>query len=227
MVEAFLGGLVIGLGCIANYTVGGWLGALFFAITILSAVYYDLDIFVGKAGLLTNKNLDIVEMLLVFAGNFAGITWISLLIKLIPQYGEPLGKIAEDMLTQTSSVAWDTCFVLAIFAGMTLYGGIVAYVKTKNWIMLVLPIMMMILADWPFSLITVFLLWQADWINWPHLIPIILGNMIGVNIWHLLRRRSERYHDEFKPDASDISSKFHDFVLSTKNHANNDNSSHK
>ena len=55
MVEAICAGIVIGLGCVANLYIGSIMGAIFYAIVVMSVIYYDLDLFVGHTGILNSK----------------------------------------------------------------------------------------------------------------------------------------------------------------------------
>lgn len=227
MIDAICGGIVVGLGAIADLVIGGPVGAFMFGLTVLSAIYFRLDLFIGRPGLLTDKNLDIVEMIFCLIGNFIGVTWIAVFVKMVPGYGSEVDIMAKQLLSSISWAHLDTLLITSFFAGLTMYGGVIAYDMTKNWLMLVLPITMCILAGWPICFRTFFILWAGDFENWKVIIPVIMGNTLGVNTWHMLRRHSPRYMERFKRDSSDIASKFHEYVLSTKNQSNTDNPSDK
>lgn len=230
MVEPLLAGFVVGFGTMSYLYVGGPMGALLYAITILSIIYYDLDLFVGKAGLLTSRQTDIIELVLILLGNLIGVTAIAAALFIIPGYGEPYGKLAAETIERHMSYGIDGLFVISIFAGMVMYAGITAYKKTQIWIMLCLPIMMVILCDWPF-IVSEFFMYvgvRNDWVKWYYLIPIMLGNFIGANLFPLLRRHSPRYKNEYViNDEPDIASKLRQSLGTLDQESNNDNPSDK
>lgn len=144
LVDAILAGIVISFGTIADMYNPGPIGALLYSITVLSCVYYELDLFVGRAGLLTAKGTDFIELLLILLGNLIGAMFIGTAFFLIPNYGLQYMEYAESILDTHMSYGIDGLFLISIFCGMVMYAGIMAYEKTKNWILLCLPIVMVV-----------------------------------------------------------------------------------
>lgn len=220
MIEAILGGIAVGIGSVAFMVIsdgsmlGNIIGALCYAVILLAIEYYDLDLFVGRAGLLNNKNNDPIELILIYFGNFIGVSWVAFALKLVPKYGEQIGKVSHIMLQTLEDMSWDTCFVTAILCGMMMYAGIMVFKMSNTWAFFAIAIMTCVLAQWPFAHVIYFCLWSDSWDYWYLIIPTTLGNIIGANVWGMLRRRSPRYKnkDKLTPDSYDIADRFHDFV---------------
>lgn len=207
MVEAICAGIVIGLGCVANLYIGGIMGAIFYAIVVMSVIYYDLDLFVGHTGILNSKQTDIIELGLIFMWNIMGVSIIAVLVLLTPSYRDGVIESARKIWEYYNRIGPFGMVPLGIFCGLTMYGGIVAYTKTQNYIMTMIPIMMCILCNWPFSLNIIFLLWfnqgQGQGVGvvggWELALSTLIGNLIGCNAWLLIRRGSKRMTTNLEP----------------------------
>lgn len=199
MVEAICAGIVIGLGCVADLYVGGIMGSILYAIVIMSVIYYDLDLFVGHTGLLNPKQTDIIELGLIFLWNIIGVSIIALLTLCTPVYQERIAASAHELWAFYDSIGSFGIVPLGIFCGLTMYGGIVAYTKTENYIMTMIPIMMCVLAHWPFALNMVFLMWFNQAKGLDLVIGTLVGNLIGCNAWLLIRGHSDRFIDTLSP----------------------------
>lgn len=232
MTESLLGGLAIGLGSVAYMHIydgtlfSDMIGALCFCIIMLAIPYYDLDLFIGRPGLMVDRNTNPVESILIYLGNFIGVTWIALILKLIPEYAEKIGQLSNETLTLLHEYTWDTVFIISIFAGMMMYAGLVATYSDKIWGFFMAACFVTVAAKWPLCHLLFFCFWSDSWEYWYLIVPVTLGNIIGSNIWGLLRKHSPRYKHAhlFTPDSSDIVDKFHDFVLRTKNQESNKDS---
>ena len=199
MVEAICAGIVIGLGCVADLYVGGIMGSILYAIVIMSVIYYDLDLFVGHTGLLNPKQTDIIELGLIFLWNIIGVSIIALLTLCTPVYQERIAASAHELWAFYDSIGPFGVVPLGIFCGLTMYGGIVAYTKTENYMMTMIPIMMCVLAHWPFVPNMIFLMWFTQAKGWNLAIGTLVGNLIGCNAWLLIRGRSDRFIDTLSP----------------------------
>lgn len=199
MVEAICAGIVIGLGCVADLYVGGIMGSILYAIVIMSVIYYDLDLFVGHTGLLNPKQTDIIELGLIFLWNIIGVSIIALLTLCTPVYQERIAASAHELWAFYDGIGPFGIIPLGIFCGLTMYGGIVAYTKTENYIMTMIPIMMCVLAHWPFVPNMVFLMWFNQAKGLDLAIGTLVGNLIGCNAWLLIRGHSDRFIDTLSP----------------------------
>lgn len=178
----------------------------------------------GRAGLFNSKNYGPVELVLIYLGNFVGVSWIALILKLMPNYYMKIYAISEAMLRDLSKERFDTIFILSIFAGMMTYAGIVAFKQSNTWAYFVAAIAIIMLTEWPLLPVVSLYIWLDDWQYWEIIFPVTIGNIIGVHIWSTLRQKSDRYKDNFKPDSYDIADKFHDFVYNNQNLRSNKDS---
>lgn len=54
MMVSILAGMLITLGAILYLTIGNVVGAIMFSLGLLTILYFKLELFTGKAGLLAN-----------------------------------------------------------------------------------------------------------------------------------------------------------------------------
>lgn len=230
MIDSVLGGLAVGLGATAYMTIydgtllGNIVATFCFSIIMMAIPFYKLDFFVGRPGILTDKNTDPVESIIVYMGNFIGITWIALLMKVFPEYGERIGSYSHAILEQLHNLTWDTVFVLSMFAGMMFYAGAMAVNRGQTVFYFMLVNIVCVFAQWPTIHLIVWSLWSDTWDKYWYLIfPTTLGNVVGSNLWYLLRRHSPTFKnkDYVIPDSYDIADKFREFVLNNQNYENN------
>ena len=220
MIDSVLGGLAIGLGTISYMHIydgtllSDIVGAICFSIIMLAIPYFDLDLFIGRPGLMVDRNTDPVELGLIYLGNFIGITWMALILKLIPEYGEPMRLLAHETLERLHAETFDTVFIVSTFAGMMVYAGLVA-MKMKNvWTFFIAACFVTVMARWPLCHLVFFCFWSDSWEHFYLIVPVTFGNVVGANIWGMLRQHSPKYKNAylFTPDSSDIVDKFHDYV---------------
>ena len=209
MVEAICAGIVIGLGCVANLYIGGVMGSILYAIVIMSVIYYDLDLFVGHTGILNSKQTDIVELGLIFLWNIMGVSAIAALALLTPIYRDRILESAHELWTYYNNIGFLGLIPLGIFCGLTMYGGIVAYDKTQNYMMTMIPVMMCILCHWPFVPNMIFLMWFNQGAGWELALSALIGNLIGCNAWLLIRGRSDRMTTDLEPKKKTFWDYFH------------------
>jgi formate/nitrite transporter FocA (FNT family) len=79
-------GMMIGLAGLLNLSLGGIPGAIAFGLGLLAVCKLQLDLFTGKMGAFLDKKISIKELLIVFAGNFAGILLIAILGMFLSAY---------------------------------------------------------------------------------------------------------------------------------------------
>ena len=242
IIDSVLAGLAYGMGATAWFLVYDesllslTIGSLCFSIILMAIPYYRLDFFLGRPGVLTDKNTSLIESIIVYFGNLIGIMWIGILMKIFAPHGDHISQVARYVLSHLAEQGWDTVFVVSIFSGMMFYAGAMAVNNgyAPTYFLLISFVCMM--AHWPTVHMIFFCLWADTWESWSYfwylIIPVTLGNIIGSNIWIILRRHSPTYKNErfIKPDSdeADIVRKFHQFVLDNqKKDSNNDNPSDK
>lgn len=238
IIDSILAGLAYGLGATAWFFIyDGSLASLIvgsfcFAIVLMAIPYYRLDFFLGRPGALVDKNIDPVETIIVYFGNAIGVMWIAILMKLFAPMETHLQEVAEYCLSYLREQHWDSVFVISIFSGMMFYAGAMAINKGQPPIYFLLISFVCMMARWPTVHIVFYALWLDKWAgSWYLIVPVTLGNVIGSNIWVMLRKHSPTFknQDYIKPDEYDIVDRFRDFVRNNKNSEdpNKDNHSDK
>ena len=72
VIGSIAAGLMITLGASLYLKIGGVIGALFFSLGLLSIMYFKFYLFTGKAGLLIQNKIDIIDLFGIWVGNFCG-----------------------------------------------------------------------------------------------------------------------------------------------------------
>lgn len=239
MIDAFLGGLAYGLGVTAYMWIydgtvaNGIVGAFCFSVIVMAIPFYNLDFFLGRPGLLSDKNIGFFDNLAIFMGNFLGLTWMGLFVKVLPAYGAKITANANYALNFMANYSFDTNLILSIYAGMMFYAGAMACRKGYSVFYFMLINLVCLFAQWPTMQFLVFSLWADSWKPYGYLMfPVVLGNILGANIWVLMRRHSPKYKNKeyITQDApKSIADKIEELVLSNSSHqdSNKDNHSDK
>lgn len=238
IIDSILAGIAYGMGVTVWFFIydGSLLsltiGSVCFAIILMAIPYYRLDFFIGRPGVLSDKNMDLVEGLIVYMGNFIGTMWIGVMIKLFGSQNKHMVEIAHFALEYLKNESWDTILVISILGGMMFYAGAMAVNRGHTPFYFMLAAFVCMMAHWPM----IHAVWYAMWIDtwagyWYLIIPVTLGNLIGSNVWYMLRKHSPTYQNQkyITPDSYDIVDRFRDFVRNSKNSEdpNKDNHSDK
>ena len=237
IIDSILGGIAYAMGVTAWFFVydGSLLsliiGSVCFAIILMAIPYYRLDFFIGRPGVLSDKNTDPFETLIIYMGNFIGVMWVGVLMKLFGPQQEHLVATAHYTLEYLHGQTWDTVFVISILSGMMFYAGAMAVNRGHPPTYFMAAAFVCMMVRWPMIHVVWYALWVDTWSEyWYLVIPVTLGNLIGSNVWFMLRKHSPTYKNikYLKPDSYDIADKFHNFVQNNKNqNSNKDNLSDK
>lgn len=150
-------------------------------------------------------------------GNFIGLCMIGLFVKVLPQYGAKIIYNANFALKFMRDYTVSTNFILSIYAGMMFYAGAMAYRKGHTVFYFMLINLVCLFAQWPTMQFLIYCLWADSWKEHGYLmVPIVLGNIIGANIWVMLRNFSNKFIDKqyIIPDKQDdIADRFEQIVL--------------
>lgn len=218
IIDSVLAGLAYGLGATAWFFVYDGslisiaLGGFCFAIILMAIPYYKLDFFLGRPGALTDKNIDPIESLIIYFGNFIGVTWIGLLIKIFAPAENHIIATANYALSYLHSLSWDTVCVISVFSGMMFYAGSMAVNRGIQPSYFLLVSFVCIMCRWPTVHMVFYCLWADTWKDfWYLIIPVTVGNVIGSNVWVLLRKHSPTFKNEqyLTPDKHDIVDTLH------------------
>lgn len=238
MIDAFLGGLAYGLGVTAYMWIydgtvaNGIVGAFCFSVIVMAIPFYNLDFFLGRPGLLSDKNITFFDNVMIFMGNFLGLAWMGLFVKILPQYGAKIIYNANYALNFMQNYSIDTNFILSIYAGMMFYAGAMAYRRGHTIFYFMLINLVCLFAQWPTMQFLTYCLWADSWRAHGYLMfPVVFGNIIGANIWVLLRKNSPTYKDKIylTPDEpKSIADRIEELVLNSDiQDSNKDNHSDK
>jgi formate/nitrite transporter FocA (FNT family) len=123
MIKSIMGGFMITVAAAIYLTVGGALGAFMFAIGLLTILFFQFDLFTGKAGLLAQKCIRPKRLLIIWIGNLIGCILCSLLLLATP-LGPSLAVGASAITLTRISNLWFENIILGIFCGILMYIGV-------------------------------------------------------------------------------------------------------
>lgn len=126
MIKSIMAGFMIALAATIFLTVGGALGAFMFAIGLLTILFFQFDLFTGKAGLLAQREIRVRTLAAVWIGNLIGCTICSLLLLATP-LGTSLAAGAAAITAIRISNLWFENILLGIFCGTLMYIGVKQY----------------------------------------------------------------------------------------------------
>lgn len=93
---SILAGIMISIACAAYLSVGGVAGALLFAAGLLGILFYQMELFTGKAGLLVDGGITLADLGIIWFGNFIGTGIGSLM--LLGMRGAELAPAARSII---------------------------------------------------------------------------------------------------------------------------------
>ena len=189
---SILAGIAINIGCVIFLSIENKvIGAVLFAVGLLTVLAFGLNLFTGKAPYLCKKGYKYSLFLLnVWCGNLAGTGLTALAIRhtrVYPQIIERCTKIAETKVNDSLS----SLFILGILCGIMMYIAVDTYIthsNTKNFtssLLAVFCVAVFILAGFEHSVADMFYFILAlpvqQWII--PLLVVTIGNIIGGNLF--------------------------------------------
>lgn len=123
---SILAGIMIAVAGIVYLQVGGVAGALLFSMGLLTVLSFKLDLFTGKAGLLTTNEVSFGRLIGIWAGNFIGTTMTAFLISftpIAPVLTEKAQRIVAIRITNDPIAN----LILGIGCGLLMYIGVRTY----------------------------------------------------------------------------------------------------
>ncbi len=188
---AVYSGICIGVGgtvflSLDNSVVGG----ILFSLGLLTILVFGFNLFTGKVGyIVTNKPAYIIEVAIVWLGNFAGTVLFAYVIRGARIYN----KISEKCKTIVDVKLNDdylSLFVLGIFCGMLMFIAVDTFKKhyvTKDFLpclIAVLCVVVFILSGYEHCIADMFYFALAGKLG-PCIVPLLvitLGNALGGNL---------------------------------------------
>ena len=191
---AVLAGICIGIAGTVYLSVENKIvGAFLFSLGLLTIVTNRLMLFTGKVGyLFENKPKYLLELLIIWLGNFAGTGAVALAIRCTRS------TVSSAVLCETKLADNPiSILILSIFCGALMFIAVNGYRKTEQdfgkIIMVILPVAVFILCGFEHCVANMFYFWLAD--AWGlrtvlYLLLMTVGNGIGsVLFWTVERTR--------------------------------------
>ena len=126
MYKSFLAGVMITIGAAVFLTVGGVTGSILFSIGLLTILYFQYELFTGKAGLLAQKKIEVAALCKIFFGNLLGCAFgvsILCLAGLAAEMREP----AFAIVTSRINNMWYENIFRGIICGVLMYIAVNEY----------------------------------------------------------------------------------------------------
>lgn len=186
-VSSVLAGTCIGFGGIIYLmSANKVLGAMFFAIGLLTICSYGLHLYTGKVCYVLHNNKKFVfQIPIVWFGNLIG-TGITALMVLATRNGAAIAEAASALCEVKMKDSYLSLFMLGIFCNIMIYISVEGYNKIQyevgKYISLFFGVMVFILSGFEHSIADMFYFWAAG--NWSvdsiiRLIVITFGNALG------------------------------------------------
>ena len=185
-VSSVLAGCCIGFGGVIYLLYHGVLGAMFFAIGLLTICSYGLHLYTGKVCyIFQNDKKFKLQIPLIWLGNLVG-TGIIAIISIYTRNGANLTAYAQNICASKMKDSYLSLFLLGIFCNIMIYIAVEGYNKIPyelgKYLSLFLGVMVFILSGFEHSVADMFYFWMAG--NWAgdaiiRLIIITLGNAAG------------------------------------------------
>lgn len=187
--KAILAGMLIGIACIANVSVGGGiLGATLFCVGLLVIVHSKLFLYTGIIGkVVYDPSNDakfswkiLVKLLVTLFGNVVGTFLMTLVLRfsrinvLLPN----VEAIASAKLSDT----WISILILSVFCGVLVYFAVYRFESGNitDLFVLLFCVTVFVIIGFEHSIASSFYLfislsWKSIW----YLIIMVIGNSIG------------------------------------------------
>ena len=172
-------------GCQSPY--GSLVGAVLFALGLLSIVGYKIKLYTGTAGFITKH--EIGTLLLILLGNIAGCFCMSLLTKVSPMCNS-LQLAAMSILETRLAAGAVGCGILAVGCGLLMTTA-VTFARQNNYLPLLFAVPLFIVCGFPHCVADAFYYLTVPYCNWSVdmlgvYVATILGNAVGCNLYRIV-----------------------------------------
>ena len=181
--SSILAGFLIAMGAIINLKLGGVIGAFMFSLGLITILTFKLDLFTGKAGLLTTGEITAKRLVEIWFGNLIGALICGILVSLTP-LGLEIAPAAVRVVELRSSQPAITNCVYGIFCGMLMYIAVTGFKKTGNYLFAVAPVAFFILCGFNHCVADMFYcsFGATELSDLSSLAATTIGNVIGTNV---------------------------------------------
>ena len=192
---SILAGMMIAVGGTVYLTYGGIVGALLFAVGLLTILAFRLELFTGKAGHLGRELNPISPLKLadIWFGNFFGTMIVAIGLQMTEK-GEALFAEARSIVeTRLANLPVEN-LILGVFCGLLMYIAVEGYNQTKNSLFVLMPVATFIISGYNHCVADMFYCHLAgrSMADYTPLIATTAGNIIGCNILNLLQYRRDQ-----------------------------------
>lgn len=187
-VTAILAGVSIAIGgAIYLATENKVVGAIFFSVGLFTVCTKQLNLFTGKAVyLFDNKPLFLVDLVVIWLGNFVGAWAVAVLLSLTRQ-ADKLTEAASALAETKANDSLLSLFILGVFCNICIYIAVDSYGKNTHdlgkYIGIVFGVTAFILAGFEHSVADMFYFAMAGRLFEGRvllcLLVITLGNVVG------------------------------------------------
>ena len=188
---AIFSGLCIGIGgTVYLLQENSIIGSLLFSLGLITILVFGFNLFTGKVGyIVVNKPIYIIEVAVVWVGNFLGTYIFSILIRntrVYPKISEKCAKMVDGKLADS----YISLFILGIFCGLLMFIAVDTFKKYYKEIdflcclLCMLCVSVFILSGYEHCIADMYYFALADKIG-ASIVPLIiitLGNALGGNL---------------------------------------------
>lgn len=126
MTKSIIAGFMIAMAAAIYLTVGGVIGAFMFSIGLLTILFFQFDLFTGKAGLLAQRQIKPLKLTTIWIGNFIGCILCGLMLLATP-LGDSLIQDAAAITAIRINNLWFENILLGYFCGMLMTIAVKTY----------------------------------------------------------------------------------------------------
>lgn len=177
-IKALLAGIIIAFCGYGYISIDNkYLGAFLFSFGLLTIISKDYELFTGKIYTLKiSQKSDWRNKLSMLFMNFVGASLVGVAFRFSM-------RLRTDALWEAKlNNSWFAVIVLSFFCGVLMFLAVTLYVKERNPLYVIMPIMLFILTECEHCIANVFYLILVSEISWEHLVYLfinVIGNAVG------------------------------------------------
>jgi formate/nitrite transporter FocA (FNT family) len=192
---AVLAGVAISVGCILYLSIDNKIvGAILFTVGLYAVCAHGFNLYTGKVGYLVDKSPSyLVELLIIWLGNFSG-TWLIAKVILLTRINT-ISQNASALCDIKLNDSLLSLFILGIMCGVLMYIAVEGYRILKNPVILFACIAAFILCGFEHCIADIFYFSVASMWSLRTLVIILvitLGNSVGSCIIALIKKMPEK-----------------------------------
>ncbi len=180
--KGLCGGVIIGFGGVAFLlSPDKIIGAILFAIGLISVIIFQANLFTGKIGYITKNSENIKNLWLMLLLNIVGASVVGLIFSPICH------EAAAALINRKLQINLLDAFIKSIGCGVSIQLAVSLFKKTNNIVTIILPVVTFILCGFEHCIANTFYYVSAlDIISigvfLKYLIVYVIGNSIGAII---------------------------------------------